>query len=312
MDDEIILPEALLNDTAAEEEATPTLAPRKTPKLGPNSTPGSIRPLSIGPSPQLGAMASPTESAKRPVSKGASAARGSKRNSLSSSHASPALRPKISPSIKPLIRGNGSSGKLSPYHQPPNFRTDSYPDSLSADASALLLASKSNYQNILEGTHFPGVSYPDNLAENLSSKRTSHKIAEQGRRNRINVALKEIEGLLPPSMMSPKPGSKEGSASGGDGGGGSGGGTTKSEKEKEKAERASAAAQNSSKASTVEMAIDYIKSLQRELSETKGRLEVAEKRLAEKGDDGDGDGNDVGVIVAATSDGDAASTPADD
>src|SRR5436305_12213546 len=68
---------------------------------------------------------------------------------------------------------------------------------MSADTSALLLASKSNYQNILEGTHLPGVMYPEALSTNLTSKRTSHKIAEQGRRNRINSALQEIAKLLP-------------------------------------------------------------------------------------------------------------------
>ena len=31
---------------------------------------------------------------------------------------------------------------------------------LSAETSALYLASKSNYQNILEGTHLPGVFVP--------------------------------------------------------------------------------------------------------------------------------------------------------
>ena len=34
-----------------------------------------------------------------------------------------------------------------------------------------------------------------------------------------------------------------------------------------------------SKASTVEMAIEYIKALQRDLSETKSRLEAAEKKI---------------------------------
>ena len=42
-----------------------------------------------------------------------------------------------------------------------------------------------------------------------------------------------------------------------------------------------AAQQSNSKASTVEMAIDYIKQLQAELKETKGRLEAAEKKLDE-------------------------------
>lgn len=131
---------------------------------------------------------------------------------------------------------------------------------ISAETSALLLASKSNYQNILEGNHLPGVSYPEALSTNLTSKRTSHKIAEQGRRNRINQALQEIASLLPPSI------GKDGSGSGGEGGGGGGGNPVGQQP-------------SNSKASTVEMAIEYIKSLQRDLSETKVKLEAAEKKL---------------------------------
>lgn len=131
---------------------------------------------------------------------------------------------------------------------------------LSAETSALYLASKSNYQNILDGTHL--ASYPETLAENLSSKRTSHKIAEQGRRNRINIALKEIESLLPASI-------------------------TAAAARKEKAAKDEAgddkpsSSQGTSKASTVEMAIVYIKSLQAELKSTQDRLEAVEKSLAE-------------------------------
>lgn len=136
---------------------------------------------------------------------------------------------------------------------------------MSAETSALYLASKSNYQNIIDGTHLPGVSYPETLAENLSSKRTSHKIAEQGRRNRINLALKEIESLLPASITAAAIGKKEKDIK--DEGGESG--------------DKSASAQGASKASTVEMAIVYIKSLQQELSVTKAKLEAAETKLTE-------------------------------
>lgn len=134
---------------------------------------------------------------------------------------------------------------------------------LSAETSALYLASKSNYQNILDGTHLPGVSYPETLAENLSSKRTSHKIAEQGRRNRINLALKEIESLLPPQITALSKKEK---------------GAVK-EENGESSEKASA--QGASKASTVEMAIVYIRSLQAELQVTREKLSAAEKTIAE-------------------------------
>jgi len=132
---------------------------------------------------------------------------------------------------------------------------------LSAETSALYLASKSNYQNIIDGTHLPGVLYPETLAENLSSKRTSHKIAEQGRRNRINLALKEIESLLPASITAAARKDK----------------TAKDEGDMSD----KLAAQGASKASTVEMAIVYIRSLQEELKTTKDKLEAAEKSLAE-------------------------------
>ena len=131
---------------------------------------------------------------------------------------------------------------------------------MSAETSALLLASKSNYQNILEGTHLPGVSYPETLSTNLTSKRTSHKIAEQGRRNRINTALQEIASLLPPSAPQVN------------GQGGANGATNAN-----MMMNGTAAQQSNSKASTVEMAIEYIKSLQRDLGEAQGKIEALEK-----------------------------------
>ncbi|KFY19147.1 hypothetical protein V491_04575 [Pseudogymnoascus sp. VKM F-3775] len=135
--------------------------------------------------------------------------------------------------------------------------------SISDDTASLLLATKSNYQNILEGTHLPGVSYPTELSTNLTSKRTSHKIAEQGRRNRINSALQEIATLLPGKGGA---GSGSGDAENGEGEGGGG-----------KANQQS----SSSKASTVEHAIEYIKALRAEVDEANRRAEAAEKKLAE-------------------------------
>lgn len=141
---------------------------------------------------------------------------------------------------------------------------------MSAETSALLLASKSNYQNILDGTHLPGVSYPEALAENLSSKRTSHKLAEQGRRNRINIALKEIESLLPTSITAAAIKKEKANSA-------------LKDSEDGSPDKSSSAGQNAgaSKASTVEMAITYIKSLQAELKETKEKLEAAQKTIAQ-------------------------------
>lgn len=139
--------------------------------------------------------------------------------------------------------------------------SDHFPD---PSQDALYLASKSNYQHILDGTLPSGVSYPETLAENLSSKRTNHKLAEQGRRNRINTALKEIESLIPSEFIQARQ-AKETAASG----------IKPGEKEKEKASN-----QAISKASAVEMAIDYIKALKNSLDETTARLAATEAKLA--------------------------------
>ncbi|OTA69231.1 hypothetical protein K449DRAFT_406627 [Hypoxylon sp. EC38] len=164
-----------------------------------------------------------------------------KRPSVSS--VSPALRPKISPNIKPLLPGT--------------------PGLSAEDSASRLLASKSNYQNILEGNTVPGVSYPSELSTNLTSKRTSHKIAEQGRRNRINSALQEIATLLPKNVAK--------DLSEGDGEAGN--------SDKKDSKQTSTP---NSKASTVELAIVYIKQLQQEIAEANKRAEEAEKRLEEK------------------------------
>ncbi|KIX99055.1 uncharacterized protein Z520_05516 [Fonsecaea multimorphosa CBS 102226] len=233
--------------TSVSGENTPTLS-AKSAKISAASTPRSA--LTRATSQETFAKPGKIES------RGGGRA-SKKRQSTSSATISPALRPKISPSISPLAPATGAGMSH-----------------LSAETSALYLASKSNYQNILEGTHLPGVSYPETLAENLTSKRTSHKIAEQGRRNRINLALKEIEALLPASILvanskkdrPPKDENEDGDTSA----------TATTGKPP-------APGQGASKASTVEMAIVYIKSLQSELKETKERLEAAEKKAAEVG-----------------------------
>lgn len=168
---------------------------------------------------------------------------GRKRSSVSGVQVqiSPALRPKISPNIKPLLPGGTSA----------------------EDTASMLLATKSNYQRILEGSTVAGVSYPSDLSTNLTSKRTSHKLAEQGRRNRMNVGLIELAGLLP------KPSAAE----------------AKEAREKEaQAEAANDKKDKSgnipnSKAETVELAIEYIKQLQKELDDAKRKVEEAGKKL---------------------------------
>ncbi|KAL3459855.1 helix-loop-helix DNA-binding domain-containing protein [Aspergillus heterothallicus] len=242
---QLFRPQVARIDTAiASGTSSPSISAIATPH--PDSSQAAVsernNPSSVAPSPRSGPMPSPSGPVARKSETPKLGPMSRKRQSLSSSHPSPSLRPKISPNIQPLVRGDGISG----------------------DASAMFLASKSNYQHILDGTLLPGVSYPETLAENLSSKRTNHKLAEQGRRNRINNALKEIETLIPPTYFQMKH-VKEAAASSGKAG----------DKEKEKAGN-----QPISKASTVEMAIDYIKSLKAELESTKMKLEVANAILS--------------------------------
>ncbi|OGE56925.1 hypothetical protein PENARI_c002G06317 [Penicillium arizonense] len=248
------VPDELMEDISLPEAATSTqLRPKinrietaiRTPSLSTNGT-SALEPssASLAPSPCTTAMPSPSGPVPR---KEPSRASSRKRPSLSSTHASPQLRPKISPSIQPLVKGS---------------------EGMSHDA--LYLASKSNYQHILDGTLPSGVSYPEALAENLSSKRTNHKLAEQGRRNRINSALKEIELLIPKDFIDAR-NAKETAESGNK--------PTDKEKEKEKAN------QTISKATAVEMAIDYIKALKMTLDATSAKLAVAEAKLSGNSED---------------------------
>jgi hypothetical protein len=245
------LPESI-NSMITSEPKVPLLKSQEPPHLSPDSETPKMNPLqplpspvafkptqstSTSQSPQLTPRSSTPASKKTPIMapKG-----GKKRASISS--VSPALLPKISPNIKPLLPGT--------------------PGLTSEDSASLLLASKSNYQRILEGNTMPGVTYPSELSTNLTSKRTSHKIAEQGRRNRINSALQEIATLLPKGSV------KE--SSDGDGENANG----------DKTDSKQLNAPNS-KASTVESAIEYIKHLQKELAEANKRAEEAEKKLQE-------------------------------
>ncbi|RSL66732.1 hypothetical protein CEP54_003594 [Fusarium duplospermum] len=215
---------------------SPTVEPNPGKGSGFQPLPSPVFPKPSGPasasaSPQLAPGSTGPSARKTPQL----APRSSRKRSTGSVHVSPALLPRISPSIKPLLPGT--------------------PGMTSAESAASqLLMSKSNYQNILEGNKVPGVSYPSELSTNLTSKRTSHKIAEQGRRNRINSALQIMAGLLP--------GGDKGSA-GEDG---------------DKKDGKQANAQNS-KASVVENAIVHLKNLEQENVDLKKEVEELKKQL---------------------------------
>lgn len=80
--------------------------------------------------------------------------------------------------------------------------------SVSADPSPLLqsqdvtdplddVLTKSNYQNIVDGTHHHlGFQTVDRVTTELRTKKTVHKLAEQERRNRMNNAIVELNKVL--------------------------------------------------------------------------------------------------------------------
>jgi hypothetical protein len=249
--EELALPEAVISapkrpsvsriDTAtANGDATPRLGARKGTKSGmntpivPSSGSSIARPTPVG-----SAVTSPMNGLASPVmsKQNAKSRVNKKRGSMSGNvQLSPAIRPKISisPNIQPLIPGGG-------------------PGALNDQERTTFLASRSNYQNLIEGTNIPGVLYPSDLPTQLTSKRTSHKIAEQGRRQRINIALQKMQTLLPKSLPGEKNGVNDDEDDDDDdddggkrkcsgSGGGKGGGN--------------------SKAATVESAIIYIEQLQ--------------------------------------------------
>lgn len=156
------------------------------------------------------------------------------------------------------------SGK-SRSHRPFTWLTTEPLRTVSDETHALLLASKSNYQNLLEGNRLPGVHYPDELSTNLTSKRTSHKIAEQGRRNRMNLALEEMQTLLPGTPLASS--SKSGS--------GAKGSVSTDGETSPLNEGKNGSGGSMSKAATVELAIEYIKLLKAEVAKKEQELEEA-------------------------------------
>jgi hypothetical protein len=202
-----------------------SLQPYQSPVIRTSGT------VSASQSPQLRPGSSGPSARKTPQL----ASRNNRKRSTSSVHASPALLPRISPNIKPLLPGT--------------------PGLSMEDSASRLLMTKSNYQNILEGNTVPGVSYPTELSTNLTSKRTSHKIAEQGRRNRINSALQVMASLLPDHQQ------------------------VDEDDDADKKDSKSQGGLPNSKASVVENAIVHMKNLQKENGDLKQQLDELKTQL---------------------------------
>ncbi|CAB4425486.1 unnamed protein product [Rhizophagus irregularis] len=84
------------------------------------------------------------------------------------------LKPTISPSLKPKLPG------------------------VLADEVAEQLAKKSNYRSILEGTAKSlGISYSSDVHSSLESRRTTHKAAEQKRRDSLKQSFDELKKVVP-------------------------------------------------------------------------------------------------------------------
>ena len=277
----------------ADDENTPRLSARKTPKLGPMSTPSSAR-LSSMDSPAIGSpMSASTPSAilsKKDTKNGRA---NKKRGSMSANGSklvSPALVPRISPSIKPLLPEGSKSTIVRPDYDSSLANTIIAP--LTSAQQAMLLASKSNYQNLVEGNRLPGVTYPDSLSTGLTSKRTSHKVAEQGRRNRINEALKEMQALIPkpsPSARSPcKDDDPDVAVVASPDAGADDDKMAETNGNGKESKEDAVSKSNSSKAATVELANEYIKRMQKdhaiqnaEFERLKRENEELKRRLAE-------------------------------
>ncbi|KAK3828439.1 MAG: hypothetical protein J3Q66DRAFT_322666 [Benniella sp.] len=87
---------------------------------------------------------------------------------------SPRLQPHVSPSLKPWLPGVSTSEVMA------------------------RLASKSNYQNILDGDHTAlGLSYNTDLHSGIEQRRTSHKAAEQKRRDSLKNCFEDLRHMIP-------------------------------------------------------------------------------------------------------------------
>ena len=100
--------QSIIQPTDSQEQTPRLTASRKTPKLGPLSTPSSGRPPSVSGSPAISPMTASTPAGLLKDKKDTKGGRGTskKRSSIcttSSALASPALLPRVSPSIKPLL-----------------------------------------------------------------------------------------------------------------------------------------------------------------------------------------------------------------
>ncbi|KAF9273153.1 hypothetical protein BGZ88_004017, partial [Linnemannia elongata] len=108
----------------------------------------------------------------------------------------------ISPALKPtLMTHRGSTSVMaSPRMQPLLVSPSLKPwlPGVSPSEAMARLASKSNYQNILDGDHTAlGLSYNTDLHSGIELRRTSHKAAEQKRRDSLKNCFDDLRQMIP-------------------------------------------------------------------------------------------------------------------
>ncbi|KAF9100148.1 hypothetical protein BGX27_000482 [Mortierella sp. AM989] len=109
----------------------------------------------------------------------------------------------ISPALKPTMmtqhRGSQSvlaSPRLQPQLVSPSLKP--WLPGVSTTEAMARLASKSNYQNILDGDHTAlGLSYNTDLHSGIELRRTSHKAAEQKRRDSLKNCFEDLRHMIP-------------------------------------------------------------------------------------------------------------------
>ncbi len=198
------------------------------------------------------------------------------------------------PAAPTLLGRSAPDGPYLPdfdYHPDGQWLDPSDPNTTAAAAAAGYLPS---HPAARHGTHHAAaasaagageieITYRDSSSSSkVNSKRIAHKLSEKTRRNRLTIAIREIQKLLPSE--------ESGGVTGGGGGGGSGGAEGEDRDGLDFVVRPGVP---SSKLDVVEMAVGFIRDLKERNREMARRLWEAERRVEEcrcRSSRGDGEG----------------------
>ncbi|KAL1915461.1 uncharacterized protein VTP21DRAFT_6585 [Calcarisporiella thermophila] len=163
------LPSAVTSSSSTSSQLETSMPPPATRPLP--ATPASLMNL---PSQAKGASEIESELRSSPAMKPISPTVGPMHFRGGSVPTSPAIKPYISPSLKPLL-----------------------PGAVSQEVAARL-ATKSNYQTIRDGdSKLIGLSYSPELHSGIEMRRSSHKAAEQKRRDLLKHCFDDLRSVLP-------------------------------------------------------------------------------------------------------------------